>query len=97
MSTKPVLQVGDVGPTGRPLPFLPDPPPLDRHGPARILDGVTLAWLREVRAGNRAFEPDEVHRRVRALARARLDYESLLISWTPGGFSYAPQRSGTSS
>ncbi len=37
MSTKPVLQVGDIGPTGRPLPFLPDPPPLDRHGPARIL------------------------------------------------------------
>src|SRR5689334_21396108 len=30
---------GDVtlGPTGRPRPVLPDPPPLDRHGPARIL------------------------------------------------------------
>ena len=26
-----------MGPTGRPLPFLPDPPPLERHGPARIL------------------------------------------------------------
>ena len=26
-----------MGPTGRPLPFLPEPPPLDRHGPARIL------------------------------------------------------------
>ena len=26
-----------MGPTGRPLPYLPDPPPLDRHGPARIL------------------------------------------------------------
>ena len=27
----------DLGPTGRPRPHLPDPPPLDRHGPARIL------------------------------------------------------------
>ncbi|MCW2620836.1 MAG: Cobyrinic acid a,c-diamide synthase [Frankiales bacterium] len=26
-----------VGPTGRPRPTFPDPPPLDRHGPARIL------------------------------------------------------------
>jgi chromosome partitioning protein len=38
MSTKAVsLEVGDLGPTGRPRPFLPDPPPLDRHGPARII------------------------------------------------------------
>jgi len=36
-STKAQPQVGEMGPTGRPLPFLPDPPPLDRHGPARIL------------------------------------------------------------
>ena len=35
MSTK--LQPGELGPTGRPLPVLADPPPLDRHGPARIL------------------------------------------------------------
>jgi chromosome partitioning protein len=27
----------DLGPTGRPRPHLPDPPPLDRHGPARII------------------------------------------------------------
>jgi chromosome partitioning protein len=26
-----------MGPTGRPLPYLPDPAPLERHGPARIL------------------------------------------------------------
>ena len=58
---------------------------------------ATLAWLREVRAGERAFEPEEVHRRVRALARARLDYTSLLISWNPGGFSYAPERGKKSS
>jgi chromosome partitioning protein len=26
-----------LGPTGRPRPILPEPPPLDRHGPARIV------------------------------------------------------------
>ena len=26
-----------LGPTGRPLPFFPEPPPLDRHGPATII------------------------------------------------------------
>ena len=26
-----------LGPTGRPVPEIPEPPPLDRHGPARIL------------------------------------------------------------
>ncbi|MCU1621652.1 MAG: chromosome partitioning protein [Frankiales bacterium] len=26
-----------IGPTGRPLPYLATPPPLERHGPARIL------------------------------------------------------------
>jgi chromosome partitioning protein len=28
---------GVLGPTGRPLPDFPDPPPLERHGPARVL------------------------------------------------------------
>jgi len=37
MSTKPLYQPGDLGPTGRPLPYLPTPPPLDRHGPARVI------------------------------------------------------------
>ncbi len=37
MSTKPIPQVGEMGPTGRPLPYLADPPVLDHHGPARIL------------------------------------------------------------
>jgi chromosome partitioning protein len=27
----------DLGPTGRPRPHLPDPPPLERHGPARVI------------------------------------------------------------
>ena len=26
-----------VGPTGRPLPFFPDPEPLTKHGPARVV------------------------------------------------------------
>ncbi|HUR15328.1 MAG TPA: ParA family protein [Mycobacteriales bacterium] len=40
MSTSRVPQAPDgttLGPTGRPRRVLPDPPPLDRHGPARIL------------------------------------------------------------
>jgi chromosome partitioning protein len=37
MSTKPALEPGMTGPTGRPLPYLPTPPTLDRHGPARVL------------------------------------------------------------
>ena len=37
MSTKQLLEPGDLGPTGRPLPYLPTPPPLDRHGPARVI------------------------------------------------------------
>jgi chromosome partitioning protein len=37
LSTKAVPQVGELGPTGRPLPLLPAPPRLDRHGPARII------------------------------------------------------------
>jgi chromosome partitioning protein len=37
MSTKPLLEPGQIGPTGRPLPHVPVPQPLDRHGPARII------------------------------------------------------------
>ncbi|MCW2600640.1 MAG: parA [Frankiales bacterium] len=37
MSTKVAPLVGEMGPTGRPLPLLPAPPPLDRHGPARVI------------------------------------------------------------
>jgi chromosome partitioning protein len=28
---------GQLGPTGRPMPVFPDPPPLDGHGPARVI------------------------------------------------------------
>jgi chromosome partitioning protein len=37
MSTKPLLEPGQIGPTGRPLPYVPTPPPLERHGPARVI------------------------------------------------------------
>ena len=30
----------DLGPTGRPMPELPEPAPLDGHGPARIISMV---------------------------------------------------------
>ena len=26
----------ELGPTGRPMPYLPTPQPLERHGPARV-------------------------------------------------------------
>ena len=32
-----IAEADGVGPTGRPRPVLPTPPPLERHGPARIL------------------------------------------------------------
>ena len=38
MSTsKPTARSSQVGPTGRPLPRMPEPRPLDRHGPARVI------------------------------------------------------------
>ena len=37
ISTKAAPLVGEMGPTNRPLPYLPEPPALDRHGPARVL------------------------------------------------------------
>ncbi len=33
----PEARPGEPGPTGRPRPVLPEPAPLDRHGPARVL------------------------------------------------------------
>jgi len=38
MSTKPRARgAGELGPTGRPVPRLSDPRPLDEHGPARVI------------------------------------------------------------
>lgn len=52
---------------------------------------ATLDWLRDVRAGNRAFDPEEVKRRVRELTRARLDYSALRIGFGAGEFTYAAE------
>ena len=40
-----------------------------------------LDWLREVRAGKRAYQPEELKRRVLELSRARLDYDALRIEF----------------
>ncbi|MFV0462027.1 MAG: ParA family protein [Nostocoides sp.] len=37
MSAVSAAQARDLGPTGRPLPDFPAPPPLDAHGPARVI------------------------------------------------------------
>lgn len=55
----------------------------------RVLD-----WLREIRSGKRPFDRDEVQRRVRQLARARLPYDTLRIDFREGRFSYVPLRDG---
>ncbi len=62
----------------------------DRSAPEDI--GGTLAWLRELKAGARAFDADETRRRIQALARARLDYDVLRIVYGPGGFDYVAER-----
>ncbi|HKQ61109.1 MAG TPA: AAA family ATPase [Candidatus Polarisedimenticolaceae bacterium] len=49
-----------------------------------------VAWLREMRAGRRAFDADELRRRVIALTRARLGYRRLRIGYEDGQFVYAP-------
>ena len=51
-----------------------------------------IGWLREMREGKRAFEEDEVKRRVGEFARARLDYDSLRIVFGEEGFEYLPVR-----
>ena len=51
-----------------------------------------IGWLREMREGKRAFEEDEVKRRVGEVARARLDYDSLRIVFGEEGFEYLPVR-----
>lgn len=52
-----------------------------------------LSWLREIRAGGRAYDPDEVRRRVLETVRARLDYGAVRIAFRDGEFSYRPEGS----
>ncbi len=51
-----------------------------------------VQWLREVRAGQRAFDPDEAKQRVLEQARAHLGYDTLHIRFEEGEFEYAPYR-----
>ncbi len=53
-----------------------------------------VAWLRELRAGGRAFEPEGVRRRVLGTVRARLDYDGIRVSYDQGRFDYVPIRMG---
>jgi MoxR-like ATPase len=51
---------------------------------------AVVAWLREMREGARAFDPDDVKSRVLDLARARLSYDTLRIVYADGEFRYEP-------
>ena len=53
----------------------------DRRGPL-------VRWLREIRAGKRAFDAEEVQRKVQNEARARLGYDTLRIIFRNGRFEY---------
>jgi ATP-dependent Clp protease ATP-binding subunit ClpB len=62
--------------------------------PATGNPAAAVGWLREMRAGGRAFDPEEIKRRVLDLARARLDYDTIRIAFGPGGFEYVPVTRG---
>ncbi|HEX5045209.1 MAG TPA: AAA family ATPase [Candidatus Polarisedimenticolaceae bacterium] len=63
----------------------------DDRGPARDREAL-LRWLRELRAGGRAFDPAELKARVLAEARARTGYSVIRVDHDGGGFSYTPER-----
>jgi hypothetical protein len=50
-----------------------------------------VQWLRELRAGGRAFDPAELRRRVLEHAGARTGYRTLVVDFGDGGFRYAPE------
>jgi MoxR-like ATPase len=60
----------------------------DRRG-AKDSDAL-VAWLRELRQGERPFDPNEVRREVLEQVRARLDYAQLRITYSDGAFGYEP-------
>jgi hypothetical protein len=64
----------------------------DRGGAGRR--GPLIRWLREIRAGKRAFDEDQVRRRVQREARARLGYDTLRITFRDGRFEYEPGSRG---
>ena len=60
----------------------------DRSG-ARGRDAL-IGWLRDMRAGKRAYDAAEVEQRVRRLTRARLGYDQLQVTFEEGCFRYEP-------
>ena len=63
------------------------------HRDDRRPDGdreTLISWLREMRAGDRPFDAEQVRRRVRELAGAQLAYERLRIVFGDGEFAYEP-------
>jgi ATP-dependent Clp protease ATP-binding subunit ClpA len=50
-----------------------------------------IAWLREMRAGDRPFAAEEVRRRVLEQAGARLAYERLRVVFVDGEFEFRPE------
>jgi hypothetical protein len=59
----------------------------DRDDQSSVID-----WLREMRNGERAFAAEEVRQRVRELARARLDYDTLRVEFRNGRFVHTTER-----
>jgi len=49
-----------------------------------------VVWLQELRAGSRAFDANDVRRRVLDMVRARLDYDTIRIAFAEGSFEYLP-------
>jgi ATP-dependent Clp protease ATP-binding subunit ClpC len=64
----------------------------DRAGDAERTS--LIGWLREIRTGERVFEPDEVRRRVLEQARAQLDYDTLRIDFRDDRFVYETELRG---
>jgi len=61
----------------------------DRRGPKD--SEALVSWLRDLRQGERPFDPNEVRREVLAQVRARLDYRVLRIGYKDGAFVYEPE------
>jgi MoxR-like ATPase len=61
----------------------------DNRGPKD--SEALIAWLRDLRLGNRPFDPNDVRREVLAQVRARLDYAALRIAFRDGAFVYEPE------
>jgi hypothetical protein len=51
---------------------------------------AVVTWLREMREGGRAFDANEVRRRVLDTVRARVGYGVLTIRHRDGAFEYVP-------